>query len=631
MAQNGSADASINASSSSLPTVVGINYGNSYASIAVVSKEGLADCIANEDGERQIASAISFHGEETYIGAGAKHQLVKNAENTIIGFRNLLGRKFSEIPKDRPLVSAPVIQHPENQDEPAYKVTILQPAPKPLPTPSVTSSANTPLASKLGTPRSEPTQVERYLTVSEVNTIFIKSLIQSAEDFLGKKVEGVVIAVPSWFEEVQREALIKAAEDAGVKVLQLIDDIAAAALQSITTPASSDVKEDRTQLVIDLGSSSLSLAILSIRQGLIYPLASSSDPAIGADLIDDKLIKFFAKDFTKKTKIPLSLPVTTSSSAADKRAEAKLRLAIEHTKRTISASPGAATCSVESLKDGYDLSGTINRMRFDMEAREVYTKIAESAKNLVADAGLDLYDIDEIVYAGGTGCLPGLDQTVLDVGFNETVITPFSTGAAVGGGASDPTTILAKGAVVQAKLLAEIAGDQDLLPAFETATDHTKVKATSRTLGLIFPEEATEESSLGGQWIPVILKETALPARRICAFDVDLGKNNSGKVGFEVWEVKESIKVELVKGPPPEGGDEDEEEEPEENEEKEKLIEKDGAALTSIIVPINNGKKEKGRWKTKVSVQLVADEGGKVEITAWEVDGGEKVHKIIQT
>jgi heat shock protein 1/8 len=144
--------------------------------------------------------------------------------------------RFSEIPKDKPVVSAPVIQHPEKPDEPAYKVTILQPAPKPLPTSAVTSTVNTPSASKFGTPRSEPTTVERYLTVSEVNTIFIKSLVQSAEDFLGKKVEGVVIAIPTWFEEVQREALIKAAEDAGVKVLQLVDDIAAAALQSLPPP-----------------------------------------------------------------------------------------------------------------------------------------------------------------------------------------------------------------------------------------------------------------------------------------------------------------------------------------------------------------------------------------------------------
>ena len=537
--------------------------------------------------------------------------------------------RFSEIFHDKLVVSAPIIQHPEKPDEPAYKVTILQPAPKPLPTSAFTSAVNTPSASKFGTPRSEPTPAERYLTVSEVNTIFIKSLVQSAEGFLGKKVEGVVITIPTWFEEVQREALVKAAEDAGVKVLQLIDDIAAAALQSTATPAFPDLKQDRTQLVVDIGSSSLALSILSIRHGLIHSLASSSDPTIGADLIDDKLIKFFAKDFTKKTKVPLSLPVTTTSSAADKRAEAKLRLAIEHTKRTISASPGAATCSVESLKEGYDLSGTINRMRFDMEAREVYTKIADSAKKLVADAGLDLYDIDEIVYTGGTGCLPGLDEAVLGAGFNEeTVITPFSAGTAVGGGASDPTTILAKGAVLQAKLLSEIAGDQDLLPAFGTETELTKVKSTSKTLGLIFPEESAEEGGLGGQWIPVILKETALPARRMYTFDVDLGQSNSEKVGFEVWEVKESIKVELIKAPPLEG--EDEEEEPEESEEKEKLIEKDGAALTSIIVPVKNGKKEKGRWKTKLGVQAVVDESGKVEITAWEVDGGEKVQKVIR-
>lgn len=440
----------------------------------------------------------------------------------------------------------------------------------------------------------------------------------------------MVIAVPAWFEEVQREALVKATEDAGVKVLQLIDDIAAAALQSITTPTS-DLKGDRTQLVIDLGSSSLSLAILSIRQGLIYPLASSSDPAIGADLIDEKLVKFFAKDFTRKTKIPLSLPVTASSSATDRRAEAKLRLAIEHTKRTISASPGAATCSVESLKEGYDLSGTINRMRFDMEAREVYSRIAESAKNLVTDAGLDLHDVDEIVYAGGTGCLPGLDETVLDVGFNRgTVNTPFSVGTAVGGGGSDPTTILAKGAVLQAKLLSEIAGDHDLLPAFGTDTELTSVKATNKTFGLIFPEGGAEDGGLGGQWIPLILKETALPARRTFTFYVDLGENNCGKVGFEVWEVKESVKVDLVKVSPPEGDGEDEEEEPEETEQKEKLIEKVGTALTSITVPVNDGRKEKGRWKTKIGVRLVVDEGGEVEITAWEVDGGKKVHKVIQ-
>ena len=61
---------------------------------------------------------------------------------------------------------------------------------------------------------------------------------------------------------------------------------------------------------------------------------------------------------------------------SDKRAEAKLRLAIEHTKRTIGASPGAATCSVELLKDGVYYRGSVNRMRFDMVVNAVYLAVA---------------------------------------------------------------------------------------------------------------------------------------------------------------------------------------------------------------------------------------------------------------
>lgn len=529
------------------------------------------------------------------------------------------------------MISAPVIQHPDKPDEPAYKVQILQPAPKPLPTSAAASSANTPAASKLGTPRSEPTPVERILTVSEVATIFLKSLLQSAEDFLGKKIEGAVITTPSWFDDAQRAGLIKAAEDAGIKVLQLLEDVAAAAVQTTTTPTSPELPHDRTQLIVDVGSSSLSLALLSIRQGLAYSLATSNEAGVGADAIDSKLIKFFAKEFTKKNKIPLS--VSPSTEPADKRAEAKLRLAIEHTKRTISASPGAATCAVESLKDGYDFTGTINRMRFDMEAREVYDKVGKAAKALIESAGLDLYDVDEIIYVGGTGCLPGLDESLLGLGFNEnTIITPFSAGTAVGGGAADPTTILSKGAVLQARLLTEIAGEEDLLKAFEKGSE-LSVKTTAKTVGILFPEEGAED--LGGQWVPVVLKETPLPARRIYSLDVDLGEGSADgkKVGFEVWEVKEHIKVELVKTPAlldddgNEIKDDDDDDEEEESEVKEKTVEKENQ-LASIVVPVKDAKKEKGRWKTKIGVQFLITAGGDLEVSAWEIGktgNGEKV------
>ncbi|KAF8154933.1 Hsp70 protein-domain-containing protein [Crassisporium funariophilum] len=615
---NGSAEAPLELSK--LPPVVGINFGNSYASIA----EGLAESIANEDGERQIACAIAFHGEEMYIGNQAKQQLVKNSKNTIMGFRNLLGKKFSEIPQSQPTTSASVIQHPDISDEPAYRVEILQPAPKPLPPSNVTSAYTTPAASHAPTPRSEPTPAERVLSVSEVTTIFIKSLVQSAEDFLGKKIEGAVISVPADFTDAQRNALEKAATDAGVNVLQLLDEAGAAAATTTTDLWSTELQQDRTQLVIDVGASSLSLSLLSVREGLTYILASSHSSKVGGDQIDDKLIKFFATDFVKKSKTPLA--VCPSTDIADKRAEAKLRLAIEHTKRTISASPGAATCSVESLKDGMDYTGSINRMRFDMVVSTVYAAVAEGVAALLADAGVDSHDVDEIVYVGGTTCLPGLDERLcLSGGFREDVETPFARGTVVGGGVGDPTTILARGCAAQAALIESInKSEAELREAFSRETKANQVKATTRTLGVLFPNDSDKE--VGGTWIPVVQKETALPVRRIVSFDAEVTES-SKRIAFEIWEVKEGIRIEKVI-PDKQDSDDDDEEEEDEIEVKHRTLSKEvllGAleAQAKLDIQTKGKGKDKGKWFTRLEVQFVIGIDGDLAVDVKEVgDGG---------
>ncbi|EDQ99423.1 uncharacterized protein LACBIDRAFT_192317 [Laccaria bicolor S238N-H82] len=599
-----------------LPPVVGINFGNTYASIA----EGLAECIANEDGERQIACAIAFHGEEIYIGNQAKSQLVKNSKNTITGFRDLLGKRFSEIPQSQSTTSAPIIHHPDVLDEPAYKVEILQPAPSPLPTSNVTSQLNTPAASHAPTPRSEPIPAERILTVSEVTTIFIKSLIQSAEDFLGKKIQGAVITVPASFSDTQRAALERAASDAGVKILQLLDEAGAAAATTTTDVWSTDLQADRTQLIVDLGASSLSLSLLSIREGLAYVLASSSLANVGGDQIDDKLIKFFAADFTKKTKTPLA--VCPSTDIQDKRAEAKLRLAIEHTKRTISASPGAATCSVESLKDGLDYTGSINRMRFDMVASTVYTAVADSVVALLASAAVDAHEVDEIVYVGGTTCLPGLDERIcLGAGFNEEIETPFSRGTVVGGGVGDPTTILARGCAAQAALISSISEDAELSEAFTRDTKANHVRAITRTLGVLLPDPTAEkvDNKPWGVWVPVVQKETALPVRRTVTLTEE-----SKRFALEVYEVKDTIRVEKVQPPKAEVDGDDEEEEEEEIEIKHKTVTNPvllGALELEALLGIKAKGKgpQAGKWTTTVEVQFIVGIDGDLEVDVKEV------------
>ena len=550
-----------------------------------------------------------------------------------------LGSRFSELPKDRSTTSAPVIQHPDIPDAPAYKVKVLQPAPSPLSPPASSvhtpRTNNTPAASQFATPRSEPIPAERILTPADVTTIFLRSLLQSAEAFLGKPVDGAVLSVPGWFAPVQLDALQEAASAAGIHVLQLLEDAGAAALCAAAhaSTTTTDVGPDRTQLVVDLGASSLSLSLLSVRQGLFHHLTPPAHHLedVGGEAIDDRLLKFFAKDFTKKTSVPLTVAPAASDAVADLRAEARLRLALLHTKRTVAASSigggSTATCAVESLKDGLDYTGSINRLRFDMEAAPIYAGVVARAGELLQRAGLDWVQVDEVVYAGGSACLPGLDST-LAVRLRENATTPFFTGTVAGGGTGDPTTILARGAALQARMLAEIgagtgAEDERVRKVFERGNELVDVKATARTIGVLFPE-AGDSGGLGGQWIGGIQAETAVPARRTYALEVDLGEYKQGGeklVGLEIWEVKEGVRVEKVK--PPKEEDEDERT-PDSEDEEEKVVEvvertiSKEAYLGALAVRARQGRKRGSGWRASIEVQFLIEASGKVQVSAYE-------------
>ncbi|KAE9387223.1 hypothetical protein BT96DRAFT_1025940 [Gymnopus androsaceus JB14] len=497
--------------------------------------------------------------DPSHIGSPAKAQLVKNAKSTIVGFRNLLGKKFFEIPQSQSTNSAPVIQYPELSDEPAYKVEILQPAPAPLPK----STTGTPAASSAPTPRSEPIPAERILTVSEVTTIFLKSLLQSAEDFLGKKVQGAVITVPSIFTDAQKDALEKAAADAGIIVYQSLEEPAAVAATTTTEAWSLTLAVDRTQLVVDIGSSSL-------------PLSPRS--SIGGDAVDSKLTTFFATEFTKKTKPPLTV-CSEKPSVADARAEAKLRL---------------------SLKDGVDFTSSINRLRFDMLVRPIYDSIAQSVADLLDSVKVDPHHVDEIVYVGGTTCLPGLDEHLcLTAGFNEDINTPFSMGTVIGGGIED----------------------EELKKAFERNSELTEVKTTSKILGLVFPDESRNE--LGGTWIPLVPAETVLPTRRTATFDIGLSEQ-SKRFAFEFWEVSEGIRVEKVVPPKGEAVDDEDEEEEEEVEVKHKTLIKEALigvaeAQAALGIQVKGPSKEAGKWTTTVEATIIVDASGAVDVTVKEI------------
>jgi heat shock 70kDa protein 1/6/8 len=476
-----------------------------------------------------------------------------------------------------------------------------------------------------------------------VTTLFLRSLLRSAEAFLGKPVDGAVLTVPGWFEPVQLDALQEAASAAGIRVLQLLEDAGAAALcaaanagttTTTTTTQPSGEGPDRTQLVVDLGASSLSLSVLAVRQGLFHHLTPPAHHLedVGGDAIDDRLLKFFAKDFTKKTNVPLKVAPAASDVVADLRAEARLRLALLHTKRTIAASSfgggsSTATCAVESLKEGLDYTGSINRLRFDMEASPIYTAVVARAGELLQRAGLDMIQVDEVVYAGGSACLSGLDAA-LSACLREDAITPFVTGTVAGGGIGDPTTILARGAALQARLLAEIGGgtsveDERVRKAFERGSELIGVKTTARTIGVLFPEAAAS-GELGGQWVGGINAQTTVPARRTYALEVDLGEYDQGVerlIGLEVWEVREGVKIEKMQPPKYEDGHapefEEEEEEDEMIEVPSRTISKE-VYLGALAVRAREGRKRGAGWRASIEVQFLIEASGKLQVSAYE-------------
>ena len=121
-------------------------------------------------------------------------------------------------------------------------------------------------------------------------------------------------------------------------------------------------------------------------------------------------------------------------------------------------------------------------MRFDMVVNAVYLAVASAVSALLADAGVDAHNIDEIVYVGGTTCLPGLDDCIcLSGGFREEIETPFSRGTVVGGGVGDPTTILARGCAFQAALISSISdSESELREAFSRETKMNELNSTTR-------------------------------------------------------------------------------------------------------------------------------------------------------
>ncbi|EEU46994.1 uncharacterized protein NECHADRAFT_35556 [Fusarium vanettenii 77-13-4] len=547
---------------------IGITFGNSNGSIAF-TVDDKAEVIANEDGDRQIPTVLSYVDGDEYYGGQAKNFLVRNPDNTIANFRDFLGQEFKAIDPTHSHASA----HPQDAD-----------------------------GSVVFTVKDKDSEEASTVSISEAATRYLRRLVGSASDYLGKKVTSAVITVPTNFSEKQREALIQAANNAGIEVLQLISDPVAAVLAYDARPEAT--VEDKIIVVADLGGTRSDVAVVASRGGMYTILATAHDYEYAGVHLDQALMDHFAKEFQKKHSI---------DPRENARSLAKLRLESEATKRALSIGSNAQF-SVESLADGFDFSVTINRIRYEMVGRKVFEGFNRLIEGVVKKAGLDVLDIDEVILSGGTSHTPRIANNLRGI-FPETtnILAPATSATAI-----NPSELLARGAALQASLIQEYEAadiEQSTHPAVTT------VKHISNAIGVITVGADGEDV-----FTPIMPAETAAPARRVVRIPAP---KEGGDVIIKVVEGGTHIKV--TKSEPKakaedaekDSDDDSDFDSDEEEEEKREKVWKIGNLLAEAAL-----KGVKADGKVEVTINVLADLD--VTVTIREVGGKGGVRGNIQ-
>ncbi|MCJ1381461.1 Hsp70 protein that interacts with Zuo1p [Xylographa soralifera] len=541
---------------------IGLSFGNSNSSIAHTSSEGKATVIANEEGDRQIPSILSYVGGEEFNGTQAKAQLVRNSKNTVAYFRDFLGQHFEAIDPTPCHPSAHPIKHDSTV---AFSI------------------------------HDTDSETPNTITISEITTRHIRRLASSASDFLGKQVNSAVITVPTNFTEQQKHALDQAAKEAAIEVLQFISEPVAAVL---AYDARSEAKiKDKIVVVADLGGTRSDIAVIASRGGMYSILATAHDYDFNGAKLDQVLIDHFSKEFMKKHK---------SDPREHARSLAKLKLEAEATKKALSLSANA-TISVESLNEGIDFASTINRTRYETLSSKIFAGFTRLIEGAIQKADLDVLDIDEVILSGGTSHTPKIASNLQSLfPDSTTILSPFTSSTAI-----NPSDLAARGAAIQASLIQEF----DLEDIVQSAHPMVTVAPHLRcAIGVLLVSEDSEK----GVFKPVLEAETAAPARRTAIL-------NSPREGGDVLvKVCEGVRAIKVSKPTPRSkangktgkadSDEEEDDSDEEEEEVREKVWKVGKVLAEAAI---NGIKKGG--KVEVMVNVGGDLG--VLVTAREVGG----------
>lgn len=411
--------------------IIGIDLGTTNSVVAVM-EGGEPIVITNSEGGRTTPSVVAFTKDgNRLVGQVAKRQAVTNPENTVYSIKRFMGRRFDEVGEEMKQVP--------------YKV----------------QAAGGDVRVAAGGKEYSP---------PEISAMILQKMKQSAEDYLGQKVDKAVITVPAYFNDAQRQATKDAGRIAGLEVMRIVNEPTAAALAY-----GLDKKKEETIAVFDFGGGTFDISILEVGEGVVEVKSTNGDTHLGGDDIDERLMEWIIEEFKKDQGIDLS---------QDKMALQRLKESAEKAKIELSS---AMETEINLPFITADASGPkhlvmkLTRSKFEQLIEAILQRLKSPVEQAIKDSGVDAKKVDEVVLVGGSTRIPKVQEMVKELFGKE----PNKS--------VNPDEVVAIGAAVQAGVL---SGEK---------TDILLLDVTPLSLGI---------ETLGGVFTKLIERNTTIPTRK---------------------------------------------------------------------------------------------------------------------